>query len=227
VVRDFGREIEHAERELSELRPQMADAVVAWLDVTAPWVAAFWENSVDAAVADNPDAVKALGDEGRKSVKAEATKFIENGRAFIGRRLVDERHDAWPHLKPQTDPRDEAFRPNGKGSIFSGRISQSGGTRRTFVPSLVDIALLRVLGEIASIFSPHGFTLNGFDRSQGYGAGAWSVGRWPKPEWTDEMVEKINIYGDLHEKYVETLSRIQSVTAEKEMTEATELWGDA
>jgi hypothetical protein len=44
MSRDFDAEIAQAEQEAEALKPQMADALAAWLDVAAPWAARVWSS---------------------------------------------------------------------------------------------------------------------------------------------------------------------------------------
>jgi hypothetical protein len=223
--RDFTAEIAEAEQRLEELKPQMADALTAWLDATAPWAADRWEATVSQTISDNPEAVIKLGDEGRKSVKTEAEEFIANARPHLQRKLVDEAHEAWPHLKPQTEPYDDSF-GRGPGNPFSARVVTSGITEPfQSLPDIVAIALSRVLGDIAQIFAPHGFKLRGY-QSSGYG-GKFHVDRYRSIQWSDGMIATMAVYGDLHAQYVDLLTTIRNLRADKARTEAEDLWGTA
>ena len=101
VSNDHDAEIAQAEHAAAELRPAMAAALERWLDATAPWVVAFWEVSVSRIVERNPDEIQALGDSGRKEVKAATERLIGGARRRLQERLVDERPEAWPHRGPR------------------------------------------------------------------------------------------------------------------------------
>jgi hypothetical protein len=230
MAREFDAEIAQAEQEAGALKPQMAGALAAWLDVAAPWAAEFWEKAVAKAVKESPDAVKALGEEGRKSVKTEATQFIDNARVYIQRRLVDEHQDQWPHLKPQTDPRDEAFHKQGPTGAFHAMTYQGQpGEVLKSVPDLVAGPLNSILGDLAPIFVDHGFKLKDFKRDEyGQGPGAhYVVDTWDRPAWSYPMIDAMAAFGVLHDRYMEALERGSDVAAEKNRTEANDLWGKA
>src|ERR1700693_4836173 len=53
----YDAELAKAESNIEALRPKMRDALNAWLDATAPWVAERWEETLDTAIAYNPDVV--------------------------------------------------------------------------------------------------------------------------------------------------------------------------
>jgi len=202
----------------------MADALTAWLDATARWAAEFWERSVAEAVQEDPDAVMALGDDDRKAIKDDTASLIANARPHIQRRLVDDRTEDWPHLKPQTDPGDDAFRPHGSSGPFDASNAKSSGIHKT-VPEALAGRLNGVLGDVASVFAHHGFILPGFERGDPYGhKGLWHPYRQHKPEWSDEMVELMAAYGTLHRRYVTALAEGERISAEKKHSEAIDLW---
>jgi hypothetical protein len=224
---DFDGEVARARREAEALRPQMADALTAWLDATAPWAAEFWERAIAEAVHASPDAIVTLGDDERKAVKDDAASLIANARPHTQRRLVDDRPEDWPHLKPQTDPSDRAFRPHGTIGPFDASTTKSSGVHK-LVPEAVAGRLNGVLGDVASIFVNHGFMLTGFGRGDPYGhQGQWHPDHEHKPEWSDEMVEAMATYAKLHGRYVEALADGGRVSAEKKHSEATDLWDRA
>jgi hypothetical protein len=205
----------------------MADALRAWLDATAPWAAEFWERTIAEAVKEDPDAVVALGDDDRKAVKDDAARLIANARPHIQRRLVDDRPGDWPHLKPQIDPRDDAFRPHGSSGPFDASKAKSSGIHKS-VPEAVAGRLNGVLGDVATVFARHGFILTGFERGDLYGhKGQWHPYRQHKPEWSDEMVETMASYATLHGRYVAALAEGERISAERKHLEATDLWDKA
>ena len=213
-----------ASREVEALRPQMADVLTTWLDATAPWAADFWGRAITEAVHASPDAVMALGEDDRRAVKEDAAALIASARPHIQRRLVDDRPKDWPHLKPQTDPDDPAFRPHGIiGPFDASRATSSGG--HNSVPEAVAGRLNGVLGDVASVSEHHGFLLTGFERGDPYGhKGQWHPDREHKPEWSEVMVDAMIDYAALHGRYVAALAEGERVLAEKKHAEAADLW---
>ncbi len=226
-ARDFEGEIARATQEAEALKLQMADGLGGWLDATAPWVAAFWERSIAEAVREEPDAVIALGDDARKAVKDDAATLIANTRPHIQRRLVDERPEDWPHLKPQTDPRDDAFRPQGSKGPFAANNAKGPAIHKS-VPEAVEGRLNGVLGDVASLCSHHGFALTGFEHGDPYGhRGQWHPDSQHKPEWSEQMVAAMAAYGALHGSYVAALSERERLAAEAKHSQAANLWDEA
>ena len=222
--RDFDEEILRASREVEVLKPQMAEALTRWLDATGPWAARFWERSIAEAVHENPDAVMALGEDDRRAVKEDAEGLIASARPHIQRRLVDDRTEDWPHLKPQTHPDDHAFRAHGTVGPFDVSRGSGSGVHKSG-PEAVAGRLNGVLGDVASIFVNRGFTLTGFERGDPYGhKGQWHPDGEHKPEWSDEMVEAMAVYGALHSRYVAALAEGERLTAEKKDSDAADLW---
>ncbi len=205
----------------------MAGALTVWLDAAASWAADFWERSIAEAVHEDPDSVIALGDDARKAMKNDAATLIANARPHIQRRLVDERAEDWPHLKPQTDPEDDAFRAQGSKGPFDASMAQGSRIRRS-VPEAVEGRLNGVLGDVASIFARHGFVLAGFEHGDPYGhRGKWHPDSQHKPEWSDAMVEAMAGYGGLHRRYVAALGEDARVAAEEKHSQAASLWDSA
>jgi hypothetical protein len=231
MTRDFDAEIAQAEQDAEDLKPQMQADLEQWLDAAAPWIAEFWGGEVNRLVKDNPDAVKALGDDGRKSTKAEAQQLIDNARPHLQRRLVDERHDAWPHLKPQTEANDSDFRGSSslndtfKPFVYSDR----AGEQHQSVPEQVSSPLAGVLGDLAAIFAPHDFDMRGYAKGGSYQHPEWRLDlRWGRNlNWSQEMLDAMTAYGDHHSALEAALGRRDTVTNEKNKTEAADLWGEA
>ncbi len=224
AIRDFDGEIAQTRRAAETLRSQMADALTAWLDAAAPWAAHFWEGAIAEAVQEKPDVIVALGDDDRKAVKDDAASLITSARLHIQQRLVDHRPEDWPHLKPQTDPGDRAFRPHGTVGPFTASTTKGVGVHKV-VPEAVAGRLNGVLGDVASVFMNHGFMLAGFERGDPYGhQGRWHPDRDHKPEWSDEMIEAMAAYAELHRRYVEALIDLARIGDEKKHSEATDLW---
>lgn len=207
--------------EVETLREQMSDALSAWLDVTAPWAADFWERAIAESVKEEPDAVVALGEDARTAVKEDAAGLIANVRRHIQRRLVDDRNEDWPHLKPQTDPHDRAFRPEGAKGPFDASVVRGEAS----APEVVAGRLNGVLGDIASVFTHHGFQLTGFEHGDPFGhKGRWHPNREHKPQWSEEMAEAMAAYAALHDLYVAVLAEQESVRREQQRFEASQLW---
>jgi hypothetical protein len=224
-TRDFDSEIAGAGEQAERLKALMAEALTVWLDLTAPWVVAFWERSIAGTVEEDPGAVIALGADSLRAVKHDAAGLIANARAHVQRRLVDDRREDWPHLKPQTDPEDPAFQRQGISGPFD--VSTGLGPQRA-APSLVEGRLNGVLGDVASAFDHHGFALKGFERGDPYGhRGRWHPDRQHKPEWSDEMIEAMARYVELHDRYVAVLAEAHNARAERQRREASKLWETA
>ncbi len=202
----------------------MADALTAWLDVTAPWAARFWERSIAESVQEEPGAVVALGDDLRKAVKEDAAELIANARSHIQRRLVDDRHEDWPHLKPQLDSHDPAFRREGARGLFDPRDARGAMS----APEVVAGRLNGVLGDIATVFAQRGLQLIGFERGDPFGhRGRWHPSGEHRPQWSQEMAHAIAVYAALHDRYVAVLAEREDVTREQQRFEASRLWETA
>jgi len=224
-TRDLDSEIAAAGEQAERLKSLMAEALTVWLDVTAPWVVAFWERSIFDAVEKDSGVVIALGEDNVRAVKEDAAGLIANARTHVQRRLVDDRTDDWPHLRPQTDSDDPAFRRRGILGPFD--VSTGPRSERT-APSLVEGRLNGVLGDVASVFDHHGFALKGFEPGDPFGhRGRWHPDRQHKPEWSDEMFDAMARYAQLHERYVATLAEEQDSRAERQRHEAAKLWETA
>jgi len=225
--RDYDAEIERARGEAEALKGQMADALTAWLDATAPWAAGFWERSIAETVEENPDAVIALDGNHRKSAKDGVAELLANARGHIQRRLLDERSEEWPHLKPQTDPHDVAFQGEGNLGPFAASKAKRPGSENS-VPEAVAGRLDGVLGDVASIAADHGLILEGFERGDPFGhKGRWHPDRQHKPEWSDAMLDGMAAYGELHDRFVAALSEASRISDEKKRLEASRLWETA
>ncbi len=202
----------------------MSDALTAWLDVAAPWAAGFWERSIAESVHEEPSAVVALGEDVRKAVKEDAAELIANVRRHIQRRLVDDRSEDWPHLKPQTDPHDRAFRREGAVGPFDA----SNARGETSAPEVVAGRLNGVLGDIASVFDHHGFSLKGFEHGDPFGhKGRWHPNREHKPQWSEDMAEVMASYAALHDRYVAVLAEQEDIRRAQQRLEASQLWDTA
>lgn len=202
----------------------MSDALTVWLDVTAPWAAHFWERSIAESIEEEPGAVVALGDDLRKAVKEEAAELVANVRSHIQRRLVDDRQEDWPHLKPQLDSHDPAFRREGA----MGPFDPSDARGEMSPPEVVAGRLNGVLGDIASVFADHGFQLRGFEHGDPFGhRGRWHPSREHRPQWSQEMARAIAGYAALHDRYVAVLAEQEDVAHEQQRFEASRLWETA
>lgn len=220
--KDFDAEIAFTHQRINELRPKMEAALTVWLGVTAPWVADFWNETVNHIVANNPEAVRTLSAENRSSIKNEAATLAGNVRAHIQRRLVDERPERWPHLKPETDP--YAHYANGGTPFLPNRWQGS----EPFVPAEVDSWLNSVLGDLGPIFNPHGFNTNPLIYSQAHRSGDhWWVRSSDAPEWDILMSERIQEYGELHKQWIATVEMRRATEGEKQQAEAADLWESA
>jgi len=224
-TRDLDSEIAAEGQETERLKSLMGEGLTVWLDLTAPWVVAFWERAIFDAVEKDPGVVIALGEDNVRAVKEDAAGLIASARPHVQRRLVDDRRDDWPHLKPQTDPDDPAFRRRGILGPFD--VSTGPGAQRA-APSLVEGCLNGVLGDVASAFDHHGFALKGFEPGDPFGhRGRWHPDRDHKPGWSDEMIDAMARYAELHDRYVGTLAEEQDSRAERQRHEAAKLWESA
>lgn len=218
---EYDAEIANAEKDIDDLKPQMRGALSAWLEATAPWVAERWEETLETAIAYNPDAVKALGDEKRKELKQRTTTMIDTPRPHVEKRLVDDRPEAWPHLRESGEPWDanESFMT--KTDRVGSRISQT-------IPESVSSMLGNVLSDMADLLEQEGFNLVRFlpgsavSRSQ-----KPRVAAGPSLAWSDEMMRTMDAYGQLTIAYVAALTERERVYAQRERSEAEELWGNA
>lgn len=218
---EYDEGIAKAETAIEELKPQMADALTAWLDATAPWVAERWEDTLETAIAYNPDVVKALGDERRKALKERTTRMISSPRPHLEKRLVEERPEAWPHLRGDADPWDgnESFLT--KSDRLGGKISQT-------IPSSLSPMLGNVLSDMADLLEQEGFSLVRFLPGSAHSrAQRPRVTAGPSLAWSEDMMHTMDAYGELTIAYVAAVKAREEVHARKERSEAEELWGRA
>lgn len=218
---EYDAQIAQAEKDIDALRPQMRDALTAWLDATAPWVAERWEETLEAAIAYNPETVKALGDEKRKALKERTTTMIDTPRPLVEKRLVEDRPEAWPHLRDRAAPRDANESFTTKTDRVGSKISQT-------IPGGVSSMVASVLSDMADVLEGEGFN---FARLLPGSALSWSqkprVPAGPSLAWSDAMMRTMNAYGQLTVAYVAALEELEKVHAQKERSEAEELWGNA
>lgn len=218
---EYDAEIAKVEKDIEALKPQMQDALAAWLDVTAPWVAERWEETLETAIAYNPDAVKMLGDEKRKALKGRTTTMIDTPRPHVESRLVGDRPEAWPHLRDSATPWDA-------NETFLTKTERAGGKISQTIPSSVSSMLGSVLSDMADLLEQEGFNLVRFlpgsalSRSQ-----RPRVAAGPSLAWSDEMMQTMDAYGQLSIAYVAALNERETVHAQRERSEAEELWGNA
>ena len=227
-ARDFDAEIAQALQEAESLKPQMAVALDGWVDAAARWAADFWTLAVAKAVEENADVVAELGDAGRTSLKEETARLIENARPHIQRRLIDDRKADWPHLKPQTDPHDKAFRASPPSDVFDAADDGRHTGLSKSVPEAVAGRLSGVLGDLAAILAESGFRLSDFKQGDPYGhQGQWHAYRGHTAEWSDAMVERMAAYAALHRRYVDVLEERERISAERARAQAAALWDTA
>ena len=218
---DYDAKIAKAEEAIEALQPKMRDALTAWLDATAPWVAERWEETLETAVAYNPDTVKAMGDEKRRALKERTTTMINTPRPHVEKRLVEDHPEEWPHL------RDSGARWDADED-FTTRTERVGGRTSQTIPSGVSAMLGSVLSDMADLLEPEGFNLARFlpgsalSRSQ-----RPRVAAGPSLDWSDEMMRTMDAYGRLTIAYVAALKLREEVQAQKDRSEAEELWGNA
>jgi hypothetical protein len=199
----------------------MGDALTAWLDATAPWVAERWEETLDTAVAYNPNAVKALGDGKRKQLKERTTRMIDTPRPYIEKRLVDDHPEAWPHLRDPASPADF-------DEGFTTKTDRVGNRTSQTIPSGVSAMLGGVLSDMADMLEQEGFSfakiLPGSARSRSQRP---RVVEGPSLAWSAAMMRTMDAYGKLTVAYFAALSQREEVQARKDRSEAEELWGKA
>lgn len=218
---DYDAQIAKAEQDIEALKPRMRDALAAWLDATAPWVAQRWEETLETAVAYNPDAVKALGDEKRKALKERTTTMIDTPRPHLEKRLVEDDPDAWPHLSDTAVPGDTDENFMTKTDRVGSKLSQT-------LPRNVSTRLEDVLSEMADLLDREGFNIAKFlpgsalSRSQ-----KPRVAAGPGLAWSDEMMRSMNAYAQLTVAYAAALKERDKVQVQKDRSEAEELWGKA
>jgi hypothetical protein len=218
---EYDLEIAKADKNIDALKPQMRDALTAWLDTAAPWVAERWEETLETAIAYNPDAVKALGNEKRKALKERTTTMIETVRSHVEERLVEDHPEAWPHIRDSDAPWDASENFITKADRVGSKISQT-------IPSGVSSMLGSVLSEMADLLEQEGFSLARFlpgsalSRSQ-----KPRVAAGPSLAWSDQMMRSMDAYGQLTIAYLAALKQREKVQAQKDRSEAEELWGNA
>lgn len=218
---DYDAAIAKVEQNIEELKPQMRDALAAWLDATAPWVAERWKETLEAAVAYNPDAVKELGDERRKELKDRTTAMVESPRPHVEQQLVEDHPDAWPHL------RDAAARGDASESFIT-KTERVGNRSSQTVPSGVSAMLGSVLSDMADLLEREGFNLakllpgSPLSRSQ-----KPRVAEGTSLTWSAEMMQTMNAYGQLTLAYLGALTERDEIQAQKDRSEAEELWSNA
>jgi hypothetical protein len=221
VKSDYNAEIAQIECDVKALRPQLEHALSAWLDATAPWVAERWRETLEAAIAYNPDGVKALGDEKRRALKERTTAMIDTPRPHLEKRLVEDRPEAWPHL------RDAGARWDASES-FTTQSDRVGGRILQTIPSGVSSVLDSVLSDMADLLEEEGFNLVRF-----LPGSARSRAQRPRVvesaslDWSEEMMHTMDAYGQLTITYVAALKELEKVRAQQARSEAEELWGNA
>jgi hypothetical protein len=219
---DYDAELAKAEKDIEALRPQMRDALNAWLDATAPWVAVRWGETLDTAIAYNPDVVKALGDEKRKALKERTATMIGTPRPHVEKRLVEDRPHAWPHLRDGAARRDATESFITRSDRVGGKISQT-------IPDSVSSMLGSLLSDMADLLEQEGFNLVRF--LPGSASSRLSqkprVAAGPGLAWSDAMMHTMAAYGRLAIAYFAGLNEREQIHVRRERAEAQELWGDA
>lgn len=221
IKSDYDAELAKAEKDIEALRPQMRDALNAWLDATAPWVAERWEETLDIAIAYNSDVVKALGDEKRKALKERTTTMIDTPRPHVEKRLVEDRPHAWPHLRDGAARRDATESFITKSDRVGRKISQT-------IPDSVSSMLASLLSDMADLLEQEGFELLRFlpgSASSNYQKPRVVAG--PGLAWSEEMMHTMDAYGQLAIAYFAGLNARAQVHVQRERAEAQELWGNA
>jgi hypothetical protein len=218
---DYDAQIARVEAEIEALKPRVREALDAWLDATAPWVGERWQETLEAGIAYNPGAVKALGDEKRKALKEQTTAMIETPREHIEQRLVGDHPEAWPHLR-------EGATASDPYENFITKSDRVGGKTVQTVPNGVSSMLEGVLSDMADLLEAEGFSIVSFipgsSRSRAQRA---RVAPGQSLEWSDAMMSTMTVYGQLVDAYAATLKERETVEAQKARSEAEELWGKA
>lgn len=218
---DYSAAIAKVDSEMEALKPQLQAALDAWLDAAAPWVAKRWEETLETAIAYNPDAVKELGDERRRALKERTTRMIDSPRPHLQRSLVEEQPEAWPHLRDPDARQETAEDFTTKTERLGNRISQT-------VPGRVSSKLETVLSEMADLLESEGFNLARFlpgsalSRSQ-----RPRVAEGLSLAWSTEMMSTMDAYGRLAVAFGAACRRRESVQAQADRSEAEELWGNS
>jgi hypothetical protein len=218
---DYDAEISKVDEYVEELKPQLNDALAAWLEATAPWVAERWRETLETAIVYSPDAVKALGDEKRKALKERTTSMIDNPRPYVEKRLVEDHPDAWPHLRDSAARRDT-------DESFITRTDRVGGKNLQTIPDGISSMLNSLLSDMADLLEEEGFNLTRFlpgsprSRSQ-----RPRVAEGLSLDWSDAMMRRMDTYGQLTMAYAAARKERATVQAQKDRSEAEELWGSA
>lgn len=213
--------IAEIDENIMALRPQLENALAAWLDAAAPWVGERWAETLETAIAYNPNAVKDLDVERRKALKERTLAMIDNPRAPLEKRLVEDKPEAWPHLRGSSarPDADESFTT--KSDRLGNRISQT-------VPDRVSSMLESVLSDMADLLESEGFNLARFlpgsalSRSQ-----RPRVAEGVNLQWSSEMMRTMDVYGRLTVAYSDAFKRRDELQAQKDRSEAEDLWGKA
>jgi hypothetical protein len=217
----YDAQIARVESELEALRPRVREALDAWLEAITPWVGERWQETLEAGVAYNPGAVKALGDEKRKALKERTTAMIETPRPHIEKRLVEDHPEAWPHLR-------EGAAASEPYENFITKSDRVGGKTVQTVPNGISSMLESVLSDMADLLEAEGFNIVSFipgsSRSRERRA---RVAPGQSLEWSDAMMSTMTAYGQLVDAYAATLKEREIVEAQKARSEAEELWGNA
>jgi len=218
---EYDAEITKVEAKIEALRPQMRDALTAWLDATAPWVAERWAETLDTAIAYNPDVVKAMGAEKRKALKQRTTAMIETPRPHIEKRLVEDHPGAWPHLRESTAVWDATETFITKTDRVGSRLSQT-------IPGGVSSMLGDTLSDMADLLEREGFNISRFLPGSAHSRSQKPrVAPGPSADWSEAMMSTMTAYGQLTIEYTAALTERDKVQAQKDRSEAEELWGSA
>jgi hypothetical protein len=220
VSRDFDDEIGKKAKELEGLRAEMRDATIAWLDTAAPYFEDYWIATARDIVLKQAEHSQAISASKVQALRAQVEALAATSRVYVQRRLVDERHDRWPHLAPQTEPDDRMFGDGAHRSAFN--VIRSGGRAQT--PTPLGEAFGQVLADVNEIIGQYGYsvsTVSRFTEDQ-----RLSIPAHSHPSWTEDMVTTMGEYTELHERYIMALLALRTIEREKAEAAAADMWGE-
>jgi hypothetical protein len=208
---DYDNRIAAVMQEISDLRKPMEKACERWLDVTAPWAAAFWNDRARAIVTTQPDVTQKMNPMQVHQLKEEVKTLGINAREFARETLASQ-SSVWPHLQkdllgPVQERRSSPVPPQsplrckrryGDGEVLDG-------------PAMLSDQMLRYLGLIGPVLTQRGFRVDGL--------------YWHR--WSPEMAEAVEAYAQMHDRLLELQQELARLCREKAEGEAKSVWDAA
>ncbi len=218
--RDFTAEIADVEHQMNALLGPMAQAAEAWLQTVIPWAQRFWADVIHAIIQEPHNAVKLLElpEASLQSVRWAADAVTQGAEDYLRRTLIEEVPADWPHLKPQTTLAEFATQSSFRKSPFGAR----NRTGPLTAPSPLSTKTRHALGVIAPPFAAAGLTPPPSFRPH---HDRWEVST--APDWTPEMCEAIDHYGELHIQLIELIKLRATLLHEQRVHAALTRWDAA